>query len=73
MKQALVQFEHALSLDPAYAAAYAGVADVNALMGDQCVIDLKEANTAARQAAARALELDPRLVEPHITASGRRI
>ena len=71
MKHALVQFEHALSLDSAYAAAYAGVADATALVADQGVIDLKEANTAARHAAARALELDPRLVEPHITLGWR--
>ena len=67
LKQAVVQFEHAVSLDPKYAAAYAGVADVNSFMGGQGVIDTREANTAARRAAARALELDPRLVEPHIT------
>ena len=38
---------------------------MNALMGDQGVIDLIEANTAVRQAAARALELDPLNVSGH--------
>ena len=67
MKQALVQFEHALSLDPKYAAAHAAVADANALMSDQGVIEPIVAMPAVRQAAARALELDPALVEPHVT------
>ncbi len=67
MKQALVQFEHALSLDPKYAAAHAAVADANALMSDQGVIEPIVAIPAVRQAAARALELDPTLVEPHVT------
>ncbi len=67
MKQALVQFEHALSLDPKYAAAHAAVADANALMSDQGVIEPIVAIPAVRQAAARALELDPKLVEPHLT------
>jgi len=67
MKHALVQFERALSLDPDYAAAYAGVADANALMSDQGVIEPLVAIPAVRQAAARALELDPRLVEGHLT------
>ena len=73
MKQAAVQFEHALTLDPKYAAAYAGLADVSALMGDQGGIDRPAANTAARRAAARAIELSPRLVEPHITLGWREM
>ena len=60
-------FEQAIERDPAYAPAYAGLADTYALMG-QSIYDLlppREALPRARAAALKALEIDEGLAEPH--------
>jgi DNA-binding winged helix-turn-helix (wHTH) protein/TolB-like protein len=56
-------FNQAIALDPNYAQAYAGLADVQqflAVWGDAA-----DANSKARAAARRAIELDGTLAEPH--------
>jgi DNA-binding winged helix-turn-helix (wHTH) protein/TolB-like protein/Tfp pilus assembly protein PilF len=57
-RKALSYFELAIRADPAYALAYSGMADAHHYLGDVA---------AARQAANRAIELDPELGEPHAT------
>jgi TolB-like protein/DNA-binding winged helix-turn-helix (wHTH) protein len=69
VQTAIAYFKSAIDKDPAYAQAYAGLADA--------YIDLghpgwgghspKETLTAAKQAATRALKLDPSLPEAHFS------
>jgi serine/threonine protein kinase/tetratricopeptide (TPR) repeat protein len=64
-KQAAAQFREAINKDPAYAAAYAGLAEVNAMAGLYDYFPRQEAFETARAAATRALELDDTLAEAH--------
>lgn len=65
--QAIQLFNEALSHDPAYAAAYAGLADSYALLGSlpSRAITRSDAMEKARAAAKRAIQLDPTLAEAH--------
>lgn len=65
--QAIQLFDEALSHDPAYAAAYAGLADSYALLGSlpSRAITRSDAMEKARAAANRAIQLDPTLAEAH--------
>jgi len=65
LKKAIEHFEQARAKDPAYALAYAGLADCYALLGDYSYLPPKEAFPKAKAAAARALELDETLAEAH--------
>jgi TolB-like protein/Tfp pilus assembly protein PilF len=60
-------YEKAIQKDPSYALAYAGLASGYALLGQVPYDDMRpgDAKPKARQAAERALELDPRLAEAH--------
>jgi tetratricopeptide (TPR) repeat protein len=58
-------FRRATEKDPAYALAYAGMADCYGLLGAYMVMDAHEAFSSARAAAYRALELDEGLAEAH--------
>jgi tetratricopeptide (TPR) repeat protein len=60
-------FERALEIDPTYARAYAGIADVHLLLGEYLVRDPIEAFHEAHVAVERAMELDPTLPELHAT------
>jgi tetratricopeptide (TPR) repeat protein len=62
--QAISSFEEAIKLDPNYALAYSGLADVYVVDG---TIPLRESSQKAKQAAERALALDETLGEPHAT------
>lgn len=77
MRFALQMFRQALSREPAYAEAWAGVANASAFL--YIYADRSEANReAAEEASARALALDPQLAEAHtsrgaaLSAAGRR-
>src|SRR5439155_25606388 len=63
-RRAIEHFQRALDIDPAYAHAYAGVADCYLLLTD---VDSDPAIplTKAAAAARRALEIDPALPEAH--------
>jgi TolB-like protein/Flp pilus assembly protein TadD len=67
LKKAVDYFNHAIAIDPNYAAAYSGLADTYALLGDwqYTVMPAKEAMPLALVAARRALELDDSLGEAH--------
>ncbi len=67
LTKAVDYFNGALEKDPAYAPAYAGLADSYALMGDweYGVLAPQEAFPKAKAAATRALELDDTLGEAH--------
>jgi TolB-like protein/DNA-binding winged helix-turn-helix (wHTH) protein/Tfp pilus assembly protein PilF len=64
-EQAIHYFQQAIATDPNYARAYAGLADVYAMMGGYKGSSQNEFMPKARSAAQRALELDPNLPEAH--------
>jgi TolB-like protein/predicted Zn-dependent protease len=63
--RAVQEFEQAIAIDPAFAAAYAGIADAWVWLEDYGGIRSAEAFPKAEQAARRALELDPQSAEAH--------
>lgn len=64
-RKALETFERAISLDPNYALAYAGLADTYIIIGDHGRTPPAESFPQARDAAIRALEIDEKLAEAH--------
>lgn len=67
VRKALECFQHAVELDPEFAAAYAGIADVYATLGswEAGVLPPAEAMVASRNAAQKALSIEPSLAEAH--------
>jgi TolB-like protein len=67
VQRALECFQKALELDPNFAAAYAGIADVYATLGswEAGVLPPAEALVAARNAARKALAIDPGAAEAY--------
>jgi TolB-like protein/DNA-binding winged helix-turn-helix (wHTH) protein/Flp pilus assembly protein TadD len=67
LKNAVDYFNQAIAKDPSYAAAYSGLADSYALLGDwqYTVMPAKEAMPKALWAARKAVELDDSLGEAH--------
>lgn len=65
LQRAVTCFEQAIEKDPAYALAWAGMADCYALYGAYEVLSAKEAVPRAKEAALKALEIDDSLAEPH--------
>jgi len=63
--RALADFQRAISLDPGYALAYAGLADVYLVLPLLTPTTQEEAYPKAKQAAEQALALDPALAEAH--------
>ncbi len=63
MMEAKELFEKAISDDPSYAPAYAGLADAYYLLGDYWALPLQEAHQKSDEILARALKLDPDLAE----------
>ena len=60
-------FQQALDIDPTYAAAYSGLADSYAQLGYGGYLRPDDAFPKARAAAARAIELDTTIADPHAT------
>ncbi len=65
LKKSVGYFEKALDRDPAYALAWAGLADSLLLLGYYCAGAPGEIFPRAKEAARQALELDPALAEAH--------
>lgn len=67
LENAVHYFNQAIASDPNYAAAYSGLADTYALLGDwqYAVMQPREAMPKAVSAARRALQLDDSLGEAH--------
>ena len=67
--QALESFQSAIEIDPMFAPAWAGIADVYSTLGswEAGVLPHAEAQAKAWSYASRALELDPSLVAAHTT------
>jgi TolB-like protein/Tfp pilus assembly protein PilF len=67
--KAIEHFDRALSVDPSYALAYAGLADCYNLLGSMqyAVLPPSAAMPKARKASERALEIDDELAEAHVS------
>jgi len=64
-KKSIEYFNRAIAKDPGYALAYAGLADSYCLTGVWGFAAPRDVFPRAKAAAAKALELDPGLAEPH--------
>lgn len=73
LDSALRYFESALTKDPRYALAYAGIARVWAGFLQQGLVPAGEATPKAKAAAAQALELDASLADVHFTLGSIKI
>ena len=62
---AIDQFNKAIEVDAGYAPAYSGLADCYTTLGYLSYLDPLDAFPRARDAATKALELDPSLAEAH--------
>jgi tetratricopeptide (TPR) repeat protein len=67
-QRAAQYFKEAIAKDPYYALAYAGLSDTYASAAVNNWIPSKEAFPMAKEAASKALELDPNLAEVHVTS-----
>jgi TolB-like protein/Flp pilus assembly protein TadD len=67
LRSSIDLFQQAIELDPSYAQAYAGLAAATALIGQvpNDGMPPRDAKPKAKEAAQRALQLDPRLAEAH--------
>jgi TolB-like protein/Flp pilus assembly protein TadD len=65
LKKGVEHFEQAIAKDPNYALAHVGLADCNNVLGALSYLHPKDAFSAAKLAAKRALELDESLSEAH--------
>ncbi|HKR15588.1 MAG TPA: protein kinase [Pyrinomonadaceae bacterium] len=65
LAKALQSYQKAISLDPDYALAYTGIADYYNWLGVFGIKPFAECSAAAKQAAAKAVELDPASAEAY--------
>ncbi len=65
LEKSVRNFQQAIEIDPGYAAAYAGLADVHLSQFDYNYIRARDAFSLASQAVLDALRLDETLAEPH--------
>lgn len=66
-RKAVEHFNRAIELDPAYARAYAGLADATLFLGGDDAAGQHEALAKGKAALQKAIELDETLAEPHAT------
>jgi TolB-like protein/Tfp pilus assembly protein PilF len=66
MKNAIAFYEQAIARDPNYALAYAGLASAYVILPFWAGVDRLDANAKAKDAALKALRLDPNLAEAHL-------
>jgi TolB-like protein/DNA-binding winged helix-turn-helix (wHTH) protein/Tfp pilus assembly protein PilF len=64
LNKSIEYFGQAISKDPSFAAAYAGLADAYSLLGSD-VLPADVASSKARANASKAIELDPNIAEGH--------
>ncbi len=60
-------FQQAIAKDPAYALAYAGLADCYTLLVNNGFVPAKDAYPRAKEAAQKAMEIDDTLAEAHVS------
>jgi TolB-like protein/DNA-binding winged helix-turn-helix (wHTH) protein/Tfp pilus assembly protein PilF len=71
--RAITDFERAIAIDPDFALAYAGLADVYVVLPLLTAVPQEEAYPKAKQAADKALALDPSLAEAHTSSAYVRL
>jgi TolB-like protein/DNA-binding winged helix-turn-helix (wHTH) protein/Tfp pilus assembly protein PilF len=71
--QAIADFQRAIAIDPDFALAYAGLADVYLVLPLLSRVTQEEAYPKAREAADRAIRLDPFLAEAHNSIASVRL
>lgn len=64
--KAIAFYEQAIARDPNYALAYAGLSSAHILSPLYAGADRREASSKAKEAALKALRLDPNLAEAHL-------
>ncbi|HEY9125785.1 MAG TPA: winged helix-turn-helix domain-containing protein, partial [Acidobacteriaceae bacterium] len=67
IQQAITGFRKALDLDPEFAQAWSGLGSAYLLTGEHVAARREESYTKARQAALKAISLNPNLGEAHAT------
>ena len=67
IQEAINCFQQAIDQDPTYALAYAGLADAYVYLSFFNVVPPRDAMSRAKTAAAKALEIDDRLAEAHVS------
>jgi tetratricopeptide (TPR) repeat protein len=72
LKRAIDHFQQAIDLDSNYALAFAGLADSYNLLASYSTLPPSEAFKVAKEAAIRALEIDPSLAEAHVSLAATR-
>src|SRR5437879_4432682 len=60
-------FQQAIEKDPSYALAYSGLADSYSLLANNGLVPAKDAYPRAKEAAQKAMEIDDRLAEAHVS------
>jgi DNA-binding winged helix-turn-helix (wHTH) protein/TolB-like protein/Tfp pilus assembly protein PilF len=65
LRRAIDGFQRAITLDPRYALAFAGLADSYNLLGSYGEMPMRDSHPKARTAALKALELDSQIAEAH--------
>ena len=65
VRRAIELFQAAIALDPNYALAYSGIADSYSILADRRFVPPVEVLPKAKEAADKALSLDPGLAEAH--------
>jgi len=73
LKKSVDYFELAIDRDPAYALAYAGLADSYGVLGYQEAMRPRDVMPKAKSAAAKALEIDETLAEAHASLGYARM
>jgi serine/threonine-protein kinase len=67
LRESLEHYERALSLDPSFALAYAGLADSYSILANINAMPQAETYERAREAATRGLALDDTVAELHVS------
>jgi serine/threonine-protein kinase len=65
-RQAIEYFNEAIEIDPDFARAYVGLADVYNLLGIFALLPEREAFSKSKRAARQALEIDDTLADAHV-------
>ncbi len=65
LKKGIECFKQAIAKDPNYALAYAGLADSYTILGNYNLLPPRETYPKAKEAASKALSIDPNLAEAH--------
>lgn len=65
LEKARAHFHNAVALDPAYAPAHSGLAEVYLALGEYGLMPVPQSQPLAREAAATALRLDESLADAH--------